>query len=58
MPVSQRQAWIKAENSNDRISFGGPFAPPDKQAWEELGKESDEHEKSDAPVVYYARSNY
>lgn len=58
MPVSQRQAWINARNSNDRVFFGGPFAPPDRRAWEEMGKELDEHEKSDAPIIHYARSNY
>ncbi|HCY87481.1 MAG TPA: hypothetical protein DHV36_20270 [Desulfobacteraceae bacterium] len=58
MPVSQRNAWIHATNSNDRVFFGGPFAPPDRQAWNEIGKELDEKEKSDAPLVTYARSNY
>lgn len=58
MPVAQRRAWISAQNSNDRILFGGPFAPPDRQAWEEMGKELDEKEKASGPIHVFARSMY
>lgn len=58
MPVAQRRAWINADNTRDRVFFGGPYAPPDRQAWEELGAELDEKEKADGPVTVYARSYY
>lgn len=58
MPVAQRQAWMRADNPNDRVFFGGPFAPPDRQAWEETGKELDEQEKDGGYKTIYARSYY
>lgn len=58
MPAAQRRAWINAKNSNDRLFFGGPFAPPDRQAWEEIGKELDEQDKAGGPSCSFARSNY
>lgn len=36
MPRAQRRAWMQAGNMRDRIFFGGPFAPPDKETLQEM----------------------
>ncbi len=61
MPIAQRRAWINAKNTNDSVLFGGPFAPPDRQVWEEMGEDLDEKEKANGPngpVYVVARSAY
>jgi len=58
MPISQRRAWVNATNSDDLLFYGGPFAPPDRQVLEELGKELDEKEKAGGPVSISQRSMY
>lgn len=46
MPRSQRRAWTSARNLRERVFFGGPFAPPDKEALEMMLKELEKEEQS------------
>jgi hypothetical protein len=39
MPRSQRRAWMNAKNTKDRIYLGGPYAPPDEEALNEMLQE-------------------
>ena len=39
MPHAQIHHWMNADNLNDRVYFGGPFAPPTKETIEIFTKE-------------------
>jgi hypothetical protein len=52
MPRIQRDLWMKTANIKDRIYFGGPFAPPDIEALNEMLKL---HENGDVPVCQFPK---
>lgn len=39
MPRAQMHQWMNAENSKDRVFFGGPFAPPTQETLEKYQEE-------------------
>lgn len=45
MPRAQRELWMRAETSKDRIFYGGPFAPPNIEDLEFMLEIAREREK-------------
>jgi hypothetical protein len=52
MPLSQRKAWFNARSLEERVFFGGPFAPPDREALEQMLREL---EASPRPKITFPR---
>lgn len=51
MPRAQRNAWINSDSRQDRVLFGGPFAPPVREDLEHISEAIEEREKSGKPKL-------
>jgi hypothetical protein len=52
MPRIQRDYWMKSVSLHDRVYLGGPFAPPDMIALEEMQAM---YEKDEIPRIVFPR---
>lgn len=49
MPRAQRTSWLHASSIRERILYGGPFAPPDKEDIETITHAIEERKKENKP---------